>query len=148
MNPILLILALLFLIPITKEIRLLIRVKWYSKRIIGQVTNDIIIKETFTRYYVSILQGGKYRSIKISYKFRFNNKEYKIVNDDLVFSPKSKFNKLKKDDNIDIYVYSKNNEIKNTWLFKPTIMRVIPLMLLFIMLLIVAYLSADMYWDN
>ena len=144
MNPILTILALLFLIPIYKELKIYVLIKWYSKRIIGRVTNDIIMKETFTRYYVSILQGGKYRSIKVSYKFIFNNKEYQVVNDDLIFPPTSKFNKLKKDDNIDVYVYSKNKKIKNTWLIRPKLINTVPTLILFLLLLIVAYLSKDM----
>ena len=144
MNPILLILALLFLIPIYKELKIYVLINWYSTRLIGQITDDIIIKEKFTRNYVSILNGGNFRLIKVSYKFIFNNKEHQVINDNLVISPSSKLNKLKKNDGIEIYVYSKNNIVKNTWLFKTPFRSLVPLILLFLMLLIVAYLSADM----
>lgn len=142
MNPILLILALLFLIPIIKELRLFILVNWYSRQVVGHIIN-IDKKETFTRNINTILQGGKHRLINVSYRFVFDNKEHRVFDDELLISPSSKLNKLKKDDKIDIYVYSKNDKIKNTWLFKPSFIKLVPYLILFLLLLIVAYLSAD-----
>lgn len=144
MNPVLTILALLFLIPIYKDLKDYVLFKWYSKRVIAHITNDIIIKETFTKYIVSILQGGNSRATKVSYKFIFNNKEHQVINENLAFAPKSKFNKLKKGNKIDVYVYSKSQKVKNTWLIKPNFMGTVFLIILFIMTLIVAYASAGM----
>jgi len=144
MNPILLILALLFLIPIIKEIRILILIKWYSKKVVGQITS-IESKETFTRNFNELIFGGKHRLIQISYQFVFQGKKQEVLNDQIHVTASSYFNKLKKEDDIDVYVYSsRNNEIKDTWLIKNSFIKLIPFLILFLLLLIVAYLSSDM----
>ncbi len=144
MNPILLILALLFLIPIFKEFRIYALIKWHSKQVVGQIIS-VEKKEVFTTTLTSILLGGKTKLVKISYKFTLDNKEFQVLNDEVAVSPSSNLNKLKKDDNIDIYVYSnKNNEIKDTWVIKNSLIKLFPFLLLFLLLLIVAYSSSDM----
>lgn len=144
MNPILLILALLFLIPIFKEFRIYALIKWHSKQVVGQIIS-VEKKEVFTTTLTSILLGGKTKLVKMSYKFTLDNKEFQVLNDEVAVSPSSNLNKLKKDDNIDIYVYSnKNNEIKDTWVIKNSLIKLFPFLLLFLLLLIVAYSSSDM----
>jgi len=143
MNPILLVLALLFLIPIIKEIRIFILIKLYSERIIGRIIS-IESKEIFTRNLEILIFGGKHKSINISYEFIFQSKKRKVLNDEIQVTASSSFNKLKKGDNIDIFVYSKNHEIKNTWLIKKTFLQLFPFIMMFLLLLIVAYLSKKM----
>jgi len=145
MNPILLILALLFLIPIIREIRIFILIKWYSKKVVGQIIS-IKSKDTFTRNLSSLIQGGDHRLIKISYQFIFAGKKREVLNDKVHVSASSYFNKLKNGGNINIYIYSKNNEIKNTWLLKTKFWHLVPYLILFLTLLLVSYLSADIYY--
>ncbi len=143
MNPILLIVAILFLIPIIKEIRIFILIRWYSKKIVGQII-EIQSKETFTRPLSSLLQGGNHRLIKISYQFVFADKKREVLNDKVHVSASSYFNTLKKGDNLDVYVYSKNNKIVNTWLIKNKIWHLIPYIIMFFALLLVSFLSRNM----
>jgi len=143
MNPIFVVLALLFLFPIIKEIRILILIRWFSEKIVGQIIS-IESKETFTRYLETLIFGGKHKLITISYQFIFESKIRKVLNDEIQVTSSSNFNKLKKDDNIDIYVYSKKNKIKNTWLVKNTFLQLFPFIIMFLLLLVVAYLSRDM----
>jgi len=143
MNSILLVVSLLFLIPIIKEIRVLILKKWHSKKVVGQISN-IESKGTFTRNLSSLLQGGNHRLIKLSYQFIFEGRKREVLNDKIYVSASSHYNQLKNGDNINIYVYSKNNEIKNTWLLKTKIWNLVPYLILFLTLLLVAYLSRNM----
>lgn len=147
MNPILLIFALLILALIVVEVRVFILVKWYSKKILAQVIS-IEIKDTYTRKLTKILQGGNHKQIKTSYKFQINNKEFKVIDDEIPVPPKSKLINLKKGDNMYIYVYLKNNMVKDTWLGKPELIQLTPFVIMFLVTLLVAYLSADMYYAN
>lgn len=144
MNPILVVLALLFLIPIIKEIRVLILIKWYSEKVVGQIIS-IESKRTFTRTLETLIFGGNHKLLKITYEFIFHSKKRKVLNHEIQVTSSSSFNQLKKEDNIDIYVYSKNHKIKNIWLIKNTPLQLFPFITMFLFLLIVAYLSRDMW---
>ncbi len=143
MNPIPLILAILFLILIIKEIRIFILIKWYSKKVIGKITS-IESKETFTRPLSKAFQGGNNRLIKISYQFALAGKKIEVLNDKVQVSASSCFNTLKKGDSLDVYVYQKNNKIINTWLIKNKLWYLIPYIIMFFALLLVSFLSRNM----
>lgn len=81
--------------------------------VIGNVIN-IEKKEVFTRTINSLLQGGKNKLLKISYKFTINNKEYNVYNDKILISPKSKLDKLVNNDLLNIYVYVFDGNVKET----------------------------------
>ncbi len=144
MNPILLIVAILFLIPIIKEIRIFTLIRWYSKKVVGKIIS-IEGEEVYTiKLLVRLLQKGNDKLITVSYQFSLAGKKIEVLNDKVHVSASSYFNTLKKGDNLDVYVYQKNNKVINTWLIKNKLWHLIPYIIMFFALLLVSFLSRNM----
>lgn len=118
-------------------------INYSSKEVKGKVIK-IHLKETYTRNLTSLLQRGNHRQINVSYTFNFDNKEHTVTNDKLLVSPSSKYNELKKGDIIAVYVQTHKNRIQKTLLVKPKLIKLIPYLVLFLVLVLVAYLSRNM----
>jgi len=138
MNWPVILLALFIAYLIFVELKLYFQITRKALKVHGEVL-DIQIKESFTRWLNQVLQGGKHKRITISYKFRIDNKEYKMLNDELLVSPGSKFAKLKKGDKITVYVLMDAGEVFKTKIFKPRLTKLIPYVLIMIILILVAY---------
>jgi len=140
MKGIILIPAFIISIILFKEIKLFIIVKYFTKEVKGKIIR-IEKKETFTRNINILLQGGKSVLIKLSYQFIIDDIMHQTKNDKLLVSTNSKFNMLKENDEISIYVYKSGNNINNTWLIKPKIVKLLPYILLLIITIFVFFLS-------
>jgi len=143
MNIIVLIPAVFFLVVIIDKVKLFIKINYFSIPVIGTIIN-IKKNKIFTRNLTGILQGGPNISIKLSYGFSINNSTHKTINDTILVTPKSKLNNLKKGDNINIYILMKDNKIKNTWIHKPNLYNLIPIIIMFSLLIIVSYLTRNL----
>jgi len=142
MNIIVLIPAFFFLVIIIDKIKLFIKINYFSTSVKGVII-DVEKKKIFTRSLAGVLQGGSNLSIKLSYKFTINNSTHKTINDEILITQKSKLNKLKKGDSINIYILMKENIIKNTWIHKPNLYKLIPILIMFIITIIISYLTRN-----